>query len=174
MFRAAYRSSSGALTVFAASGLHTRLVTGRSQVWVGTQTWLRPVTTCVCKPEAANTVRAPDDERYAPSKHVEPSMNGGIINSVTRLHLVGYFYWVTHLNIRIFCKVATWRILNSSRLSKDRSAFIFIVKQSMATWIAWPIETLVTVHQWRQSNFRKTCLQQHFTKNTKLWLPCKD
>ena len=37
----------------------------RSHVWVGTptQTWLRPVTTCVCKPEAANTVRAPDDER---------------------------------------------------------------------------------------------------------------
>ena len=51
MFRAAYRSSSGALTVFAASGLHTPLVTGRSQVWVGTavptQTWLRPVTTYV-------------------------------------------------------------------------------------------------------------------------------
>ena len=32
MFRAAYRSSSGALTVFVASGLHTRVVTGRSQV----------------------------------------------------------------------------------------------------------------------------------------------
>jgi len=27
--------------------------------------WLRPVTTCVCKPESANTVRASDDERYA-------------------------------------------------------------------------------------------------------------
>ena len=52
MFRAAYRSSSGALTVFSASGLHTHVVTGRSQVWVGTA-------------EAANTVRAPDDERYA-------------------------------------------------------------------------------------------------------------
>jgi len=38
MFRAAYRSSSGAVTVFAASGLHTHVVTGRSQVWVGTQT----------------------------------------------------------------------------------------------------------------------------------------
>jgi len=37
MFRAAYRSSSGALTVFAASGLHTHLVTGRSQVWVWTE-----------------------------------------------------------------------------------------------------------------------------------------
>jgi len=32
MFRAVYRSSSGALTVFAASGLHTHVVTGRSQV----------------------------------------------------------------------------------------------------------------------------------------------
>ena len=64
-FRAAYRSSSGALTVFAASGLHTHVVTGRSQVWVPTQIWLRPVTPYVCKPEAANTVRAPDDERYA-------------------------------------------------------------------------------------------------------------
>jgi len=66
MFRAAYRSSSGALTVFTASGLHTLVVTGRSQAWVGTGwTWLRPVTTSVCKSEAANTVRAPDDERYA-------------------------------------------------------------------------------------------------------------
>ena len=95
MFRAAYRSSSGALTVFAASGLHTHVVTGPSLVWVRivpTQTWLRPATTCVCKPEASNTVRALDDERYA--AHVEPSMNGGIINSVTRLHLVVYFYRV--------------------------------------------------------------------------------
>jgi hypothetical protein len=36
MFRGAHRSSSGALTVFAASGLHTHVVTGRSQVWVET------------------------------------------------------------------------------------------------------------------------------------------
>jgi len=36
MFRAGYRSSSGALTVFAASGSHKRVVTGRSQVWVET------------------------------------------------------------------------------------------------------------------------------------------
>jgi hypothetical protein len=28
------------------------------------------------------------------SKHIEPLMNGGIINSITRLHLVGYFSWV--------------------------------------------------------------------------------
>jgi len=36
MFQAAYRSPSGALTVFAASGLHTHVMTGHSQVWVGT------------------------------------------------------------------------------------------------------------------------------------------
>jgi len=48
MFQAAYRSSSGALTVFATSGLHTHVVTGRSQV----------------SDLAANTVRALDDERY--------------------------------------------------------------------------------------------------------------
>jgi hypothetical protein len=59
VFRAAYRSSSGALTVFAASGLHTHVATGRSHVR------LRPVATWVYKLEAANTVRAPDDKRYA-------------------------------------------------------------------------------------------------------------
>jgi len=32
MFRAAYRSSAGALTVFATSGLQTHVVTGHSQV----------------------------------------------------------------------------------------------------------------------------------------------
>jgi hypothetical protein len=34
MFRAAHCSSSGALTVFAASGLRTHVVTGRSQGWI--------------------------------------------------------------------------------------------------------------------------------------------
>jgi hypothetical protein len=36
MFRAVHRSSSGAVTVFAASDLHTHVVTVFSQVWVGT------------------------------------------------------------------------------------------------------------------------------------------
>jgi len=68
MFRAAYRSSSGALTVSAASGLHMHVVTARSQVWVGTEFSLRldyGRSPRVCKPEAADTVRAPDDEWYA-------------------------------------------------------------------------------------------------------------
>jgi hypothetical protein len=53
MFQAAHRSSSGALTVFAASGLYTHVVTGCCP---GNQPWQRPVTTWVYKPEAADTV----------------------------------------------------------------------------------------------------------------------
>jgi len=53
MFRAAHRSSSGALTVFAASGLQTHVVTGRSRVWVGTGL------------ASSHSAKAPDDERCA-------------------------------------------------------------------------------------------------------------
>jgi len=70
MFRAVRLSSSGAPTVFATSGLHTHVVTARSQVWVGTGLSIVPVVidqvvtcVCVCKPQAANTVGAPDYER---------------------------------------------------------------------------------------------------------------
>jgi hypothetical protein len=48
MFRAAHRSSSGVLTVFAATGLHTHVVTGRSQVCVGTQYIYIYICVCVC------------------------------------------------------------------------------------------------------------------------------
>ena len=80
MFRVAYRSSSGALTVFAASGLHTHVVTGRSQVWVGNQ--------------RLQIVKSSWWWAVCHSKHVKPSINFGIINSITKMHLVGYFYWV--------------------------------------------------------------------------------
>jgi len=47
----------------------------------------------VYKPEAANTVWTSWWWAVCRSEHVEPSINFGIINSITRLHLVGYFYW---------------------------------------------------------------------------------
>ena len=72
------------------------MVTSRCPGWVGTPTqpgqW--PVTTYVYKPEAANTVWSSRRAVYR-SKHVEPSINFGIINSITSLHLVGYSYWFT-------------------------------------------------------------------------------
>jgi len=80
-------------TVFAASGLYTHVVTGRCQGWVGnsfpTQPWQRPVTTWEYKPEAANTVWSSWWWAVCRSKHVEPSINFGIINSITKLHFVG-------------------------------------------------------------------------------------
>jgi hypothetical protein len=53
----------------------------------------RPVTTWVYKPEAADTVWSSWWWAVCRSKRVEPSVNFGIINSITRLHLVGYDYW---------------------------------------------------------------------------------
>jgi hypothetical protein len=61
MFRAAHRSSSGALTVFAVSGLHTHVHTGLRQFPLRLDYGRSPHAYV----EAANTVRAPDDERCA-------------------------------------------------------------------------------------------------------------
>jgi hypothetical protein len=88
MFRAAYRSSSGALTVFATSGLHTLVVTGRSQVWVGHRSPYAYVNQRLQLQLELLMMSGMQLETC------EPSMNGGIINSVTRLRLVGYFYWI--------------------------------------------------------------------------------
>jgi hypothetical protein len=56
---------------------------------VTTQPEQRPVTTWVYTPEAANTVWGSWWWAVCRSKHVEPSTNFGIINSITKLHLVG-------------------------------------------------------------------------------------
>jgi len=97
MFRAAYRSSSGALTAFAPSGLHTHVVTGCSQVWVGTQCNRIYYSTVHWSLNMFRAAYRSSSGAVCRSKHVEPSMNGGIINSVTKLHLVAYFYWVNIL-----------------------------------------------------------------------------
>ena len=73
MFRAAYLSSSGTPNCICS-------------LW-----FIYPCG--VYKPEAANTVWSSWRWAVCCSKHVEPSIHFGIINSITRLHLVGYFYW---------------------------------------------------------------------------------
>jgi len=67
-------------TVFAASGLYTHVVTGCCLGWVGTV-------------QAVNAVWSSWWWAVCRWKHVKPSINFGIINSITKLHLVGYFYW---------------------------------------------------------------------------------
>jgi len=98
VFWAAYRSSSGAPNcicslwfIYECGDRPLSRVGGKC--WVPTQPGQWPVTTWVYKPEAANTVWSSRWRAVCRSKHVEPSINFGIINSVTRLHLVGYFYW---------------------------------------------------------------------------------
>jgi hypothetical protein len=95
MFRAAHRSSSGAPNcicslwfTYACGNRPLSILSGNS-----TQTWQQPVTTRVYKPEAANTVWSSWWWAVCRSKRDEPSMNVGMIGSVTGLHLVGYFYW---------------------------------------------------------------------------------
>jgi len=96
MFREAHRSSSGAPNcicslcfIYTCGDRPLSSLSGKFP----TQTWQRPVTTCVYKPDAVNTVWSSRWWAVCRSKHVEPSVNVGIINSITRLHLVGSFYW---------------------------------------------------------------------------------
>jgi len=120
MFRAAHRSSSGASNcIYSLWFIYTcgdRPLSRLGGNRVSTQPGQQPVTTCVYKPEDVNRVPTQPGQRpvtqcvYKPeavntvwsswwwtvclSKHVEPSKNFGIINSITKLHLVGCFYWL--------------------------------------------------------------------------------
>jgi hypothetical protein len=97
MFRAAHCSLSGApnsicsLWCIYPCGEQPLSWLGRNSV--PTQPGQRSVTTWVYKPEVVNTVCSSWWWAVCRSKHVEPSVNFGIINSITRLHLVDYFYW---------------------------------------------------------------------------------
>jgi hypothetical protein len=63
MFRAAYGSSSGALTVFAASGLHSHVVIGRCQFQLRLDNGRSPHV--YVNQRLQIQFRAPNDERYA-------------------------------------------------------------------------------------------------------------
>ena len=94
IFRAAYSSSSGALNFICS-------------LWFTYTRGDRPLSSLLCQvsfPLRLDNSRSPHvyvNQRLqiqfrvvCCSKHVEPSINTGIINSITRLHLGGYFYWL--------------------------------------------------------------------------------
>ena len=98
MFRAAYRSSPGASNCICILWFiypcGDRPLSRLGGKWpVLTQPGQQPVTTWAYKPEAANTVWSSRCWAVCRSKYFEPSINFGIINSITMLHLVGYIYW---------------------------------------------------------------------------------
>jgi hypothetical protein len=82
MFQAAYHSSSGA----------TNCICSLWFIYPCGDTGQRPIATWVYKPETANTVWSSWWWAVCHSKHVEPSVNFGIIIYITRLHL-GHFCW---------------------------------------------------------------------------------
>jgi hypothetical protein len=96
MFQATYRSSSGApnciCSLWFTYPCGDRPFSRLGENWPR-QPGQRPVTTWVFKPEAANRVWSSWWWAVCRSKHVESSINFGIINSITRLHLVCCFYW---------------------------------------------------------------------------------
>jgi len=93
MFWVAHRSSSGAPNCICSLWfIYTRGDRPLSRL-NPTQPGQRHFTTCVYKPEVANTVWSSWWWAVCRSKHAEPSIKFGIINSITRLQLVGYFYW---------------------------------------------------------------------------------
>jgi len=113
MFRAAHRSSSEALNCIC-------------NLWFDpfpTQPWQRPVTTWVYKPEAENTVLSSWWWAVCRSKHVELSINFGIINSITKPHLVGisteYFSYnkLTLDPYSFFLKVKLSRVSNKNKMA---------------------------------------------------------
>ena len=147
--------------------------------WVPTQTWQRPVTTRVCKPEAVYTGLCSWWWAICRSKHVEPSAKVGIINSITRLHLVGYFYWFITLSslywhLRPLSSVI-WQIMNSVNVYiyyqiEQASTLVFffsmyIVVKSTWWWPKWSKYTT-------DDNWICTVLQVVFdlTINTRRWL----
>jgi hypothetical protein len=95
MFRAAHRSSSGALNCICSLWF---IYTCGDRPLSGLRSWQWLVTTCVHKPEAANTVQSSWWWAVCRSKHVEPSVNFGIINSIKKLHLVGISTELSYLN----------------------------------------------------------------------------
>jgi hypothetical protein len=82
MFRAAHRPSSGAMNSICSLWLIYPF--GDRPL-----SWQRPITTWIYKPEAANAFQSSWWWAVCHSKHAEPSINFEIINSITKLHLVG-------------------------------------------------------------------------------------
>jgi hypothetical protein len=139
MFRAAHRSSSGVLNCICSlwfiytcdrplSRLSLSLDNHRS-------CWQQPVTTWVYKPEAANTVQISWWCAVCRSKHAEPSINCGVINSITSCILLVFLlsHLFSHLGEIQYNRLAhnsASAFVSSAKISADKSAlFIRVVRE---------------------------------------------
>jgi hypothetical protein len=113
MFWAAHRSSSGALNFICSLWFTCPCgdwpLPRLRGIWINhpfpTQPWQWPVVKWAYKPEAGNKVQSSWWWAVCRSKHVEPLINFEIINSSTKLHLVGIS---TELGWEAWCSFLKW------------------------------------------------------------------
>jgi len=122
----------------------------------------RPVTIWLYKLEAANTVWSSWWWAVCRSKHVEPSINFGIISSITRLHLVGYFYWFT----RVF--ISAWQ-RSPNLVSKQWLQIIFKSGETAKNWTLAPWRP---VRDWNWI-WSKSSVSEMWTKMSLRAIKCK-
>ena len=96
MLRAAYRSSSGAPTVFVASGLHTHVVTGRSQVPLRLDYGRSPHAYVNQRLQIRLELLMMSGMPLEASWALNERWNNKFYY---KMHLVGYFYWFMNFNI---------------------------------------------------------------------------
>ena len=91
-----------------------------------TQPWQRPVTTWVYKPEAASTVYSSWWWAVCCSKHVENSIKFGIINSITKVHLVG-ISTESKTPLTFESLLVTWCMFNNHQLYALPTLYLYVV-----------------------------------------------
>ena len=104
------------------------------------------------------------------SKHVKPSINVGIINSITRLHLVGYFYgffprkiWPIQLAFLHFNLCILFVSFYSATCKNSFNKF-------GSTYVRWAVKIVLPVGKdvvkciWAHSKKGKWAFQDHFVK----------
>ena len=179
MFRTAHRSSSGALNCICS--LWFIYPCGNRSlskpVVVKAEPWQRPVTTWVHKPEAANTVCSSWWWAVSRSKHVGPSINFRIINSVTSCILLVFLLSLTTMHgsmniISIYCFSTEWLRERAPMLRYSTLPVLFHLKTMRQTTATKPrtircvdtklITSRRTVSVRRQGKARQAATQKHF------------
>jgi len=94
-------------------------------------------------------------------------MNRGIINSVTRLHLVGYFYW--NLSDRILCILAKALVFLHDRWHFPAG---FCPKLRNSAWFGFSLSYGACLKDWRSGTVSDDTFGSFPKERAPFWLGC--